>query len=531
MSRFSITNFARCGIFILAAHLIAGPVFALQDPSNPPATPSSVSDSLNPSGASVSPQQGTAPLTGLQPEVPRSGIARNFSEWTAQGGWVMYPIYMVFILGAGVIIYQFVRIYFDRRYTKPFIGFLERQLKDVVDDSEHREKVRGIWDAVAPHPKSELGRLLALLCDLWQRDPSAQVLQVEIDGHVGGIKEKYEMGRSFAVLLSDTAGALGLLGTVLGMYQTFMPGRLESSQVITGMGVALVTTIGGLIVSIVLNFMISWGHSAFYRHLEWIVERADLFRNRFGRGQSVSVVAPKIAGPVAAVPLAAASQPVAPPLAGRRIPASLRLLSAKHQSAEAGASLPKPLEVAVEDQNGRPIENLTVVFETNGSLITFDNGAGVKEVDTDFLGRAKTQARLGKMVGRHKVLARVNGEANLVEEFEIDSRPGAPDKITVLSGNLQIQPAGARLPEPLSVQLEDAHGNPVPEQTVMFEVIHNSGSLDQNKSRLEVHTDQNGVASIGFRLGDEPGANIVKAWVKGKTARKLEASFENLGKE
>ncbi|MBC6951987.1 hypothetical protein DWB58_29065, partial [candidate division KSB1 bacterium] len=181
--------------------------------------------------------------------------------------------------------------------------------------------------------------------------------------------------------------------------------------------------------------------------------------------------------------------------------------------------------------NGRPIENLTVVFETNGSLITFDNGAGVKEVDTDFLGRAKTQARLGKMVGRHKVLARVNGEANLVEEFEIDSRPGAPDKITVLSGNLQIQPAGARLPEPLSVQLEDAHGNPVPEQTVMFEVIHNSGSLDQNKSRLEVHTDQNGVASIGFRLGDEPGANIVKAWVKGKTARKLEASFENLGKE
>lgn len=527
MFRFSITNFARYGIFILAAHLIAGPVFALQDLSNPPATPPSASDSLNPSGASVSSPQSAAPITGIQPEVPRSGIARNFSEWTSQGGWVMFPIYAVFILGAGVIIYQFVRIYFDRRYTKPFIGFLERQLQEVVDDSEHRGKVREIWDAVAPHPKSELGKLLSRLCDLWQRDPSAQVLQVEIDGHVGGIKEKYEMGRSFAVLLSDTAGALGLLGTVLGMYQTFMPGRLESSQVITGMGVALVTTIGGLIVSIALNFMISWGHSAFYRHLEWIVERADLFRNRFGRGQTVSVVASKISSPV----VAATGQTAAPPLAGRRIPAFLRLLSAKHQSAEAGASLPKPLEVAVEDQNGRPIENLTVVFETNGSPITFDNGAGVKEVDTDFLGRAKTQARLGKLVGRHKILARVNGEANLVEEFEIDSRPGAPDKIKMLSGNLQIQPAGARLPEPLSVQLEDANGNPVPEQTVMFEVIHNSGSLDQNKSRLEVHTDQNGVASIGFRLGDEPGANIVKAWVKGKTARKLEASFESLGKE
>lgn len=527
MFRVSITNLARC-MLVWAILLITGPVFALQQET---ATPPASSPATNPQAPATQPAGGLTP-SGLQTEAPRGGIARNFSEWTTQGGWVMYPIYLVFILGTGVIIYQLVRIYFDKRHAKPIQAAIDRQLKDIAEEAEHPARVREIWETVAQHPRSELSRLLTLLCDLWQRDPSAQVLQVEIDGHVTGIKEKYEMGRSFAVLLSDTAGALGLLGTVWGMYQTFMPGKLESSQIISGMGVALVTTIGGLVVSIFLNFAISWAHSIFYRHLEWIVERADLFRNRFGRGQTVSVVAPKQAVPAAAVISEVAPvTSVAPPVAGRRIPTTLRVLSAKRQSAEAGASLPKPLEVAVEDQNGRPMENLAVIFESNGSPITFDNGANVKQVDTDFLGRAKTTIKLGTLVGSHKVLARVNGEANLVEEFEIETQPGPPDRLQVLSGNLLIQPAGTQMPEPLSLQLKDAHGNPVPEQTVMFEVVHNNGSLEQNKSRLEVHTDQEGIARVGFRLGETPGANIVRAWVKSKSTRRLEASFESLGKE
>ncbi|MDZ7267138.1 MAG: MotA/TolQ/ExbB proton channel family protein [candidate division KSB1 bacterium] len=444
----------------------------------------------------------------------------------------MYPIFLVFILGVSVIIYQLVRVYFDKRHAKPIQAAVDRQLREVTDETRHAAQVREIWETVAQHPRSELSRLLTRLCDLWQRDSGAPMLQLEIDGHINGMKEKYEIGRGFATLLSDTAGALGLLGTVLGMYETFMPGKLESSQIITGMGVALVTTIGGLVVSIFLNFAISWVHSIFYRHLEGIVERADLFRNRFGRGQTVSLTPPAQAVPAGAV-ISEVSPvtPIAAPAASRRIPTTLRLLSARRQAAEAGANLSKPLEVAVEDQHGRPIENLVVTFESNGSPVTFDNGTNVKEVSTDFLGRAKTAVKLGTLVGRHKVLARVNGEANLMEEFEIETQPGPPERLQILSGNLLIQPAGTQLPEPLSLQLLDAHGNPVPEQAVMFEVVHNNGSLDQNKARVEVHTDQEGIARVNFRLGEMPGANIVRAWVKSKNARRLEASFESLGKE
>jgi hypothetical protein len=249
-------------------------------------------------------------------------------------------------------------------------------------------------------------------------------------------------------------------------------------------------------------------------------------------GAPIAAVAapfPAVAGPVD-MPVAA-TVPEVKVAAPRRVPTSLKILSGNRQTVEAGANLPKALEVAVEDQYGKPMENFPVIFETNGSLITFDNGDTIKQVETDFLGRAKAQARLGKAVGQHKVIARVNGEANLFQEFEIESRPGAPDKLEVLSGHTQIGRPGASLSELLSLKLEDGCGNPVPDQAVIFEVIHNTGRLDHDKTRAEVHTDEEGVAAIGFRLGETAGANIVKAWVKSRSTRKLEASFESMGRE
>jgi biopolymer transport protein ExbB len=475
------------------------------------------------------------PLT-IEAETRRSlpgqgGIASNFSEWTAQGGWVMYPIYGILILGLGVIMYQFVRIFFDNRYAKPISATIEKKLgqKGAYDESEIEE----IWQLVRDHPKSKIAQLLDRLCELWQRNSSAEALQVEIDSFVKSIKERYEVGRSFAVLLSDTAGALGLLGTVLGMYQTFMPGQLESSQIISGMGVALVTTIGGLIVSIILNFGISWAHSTFHRHMEQVAERADLFRNRFGKSQAAFVPAQDArlqAGVFSVSPpnnnLAVKSTP--PP---SRIPCRLKILSGNHQVAAAGTTLPKALEVAVEDQHGKPMKNVTVTFEANGSMVSFDNGESVRQIDTDIIGRAKVQARLGKTLGKQKIIAHVNGETNLSEAFEVESRVGTPDKLYVLSGHLQTGQPGSHLPEPLRLKLEDACGNPVPDQAVLFEVTYNTGRLDRDKTRLEVKTNGEGVAAVGFRLGETSGVNIVKATVKPKGGRKLETSFESMGRE
>ncbi|MCI0692051.1 MotA/TolQ/ExbB proton channel family protein [candidate division KSB1 bacterium] len=484
---------------------------------------------------------GMAGQTATPAEAPKNGMATNFSQVTDQGGPVMYPIYGVFIVGLGVVIFQFVRIFFDRRYAKPIKTTIEKMM---VDEGGHtEEKIARIAQLTDQYGKSNLARLLGKLCDLWQRDPSAEALQVEIDGYVSSVKERYEIGRNFAILLSDTAGALGLLGTVLGMYITFMPGQLESSQIISGMGVALVTTISGLVVSIILNFAISWAHSTFHSHLESVTEFADEFRNRFGRGQAHAAGATikevrviekaALPGTPSEIGVAAFADGVDAEKVKRphREPAKIRILGGDKQVADAGAPLPKPLEIAVTDQYGDPMKNLTVMFETNGSLVTFDNNDAVKRVDTDIDGRAKVHARLGKLIGKYTIVARVNGKVNLSEQFEVESRPGAPEKVHVLSGHLQMAQAGVPLPEPLSLKLEDACGNPVPDQPVVFEVTYNSGRLERGKSRVEVHTDDEGIASVGFRLGETPGANIVKAISKSKGGRRLEVSFESMGKE
>ncbi|NUO82013.1 MotA/TolQ/ExbB proton channel family protein [candidate division KSB1 bacterium] len=504
-----ITNLARWFVVVFVLTVWAGPLFALQETSNP---------------AGQTTQQ-------IQPQ--SGGIAKDFSEWTDQGGWVMYPIYIDFILGLGILVYLVVRVYFDKHRAKATQQYVAMKLTEPVEDHGERARVEEILAEVVKDTKSSLGKLFAKLCELWRRDPSAEALQVEIKGELETQKEGYELGRNFAVLLSDTAGALGLLGTVLGMYETFMPGRLDSSQVIYGMGVALVTTIGGLIVSIFLNFGISYAQAVYLSHLSAIEEAADQFRYIFGKGQSAAVAA-TAAPQIIHVPMPAAMP--APNVevkmpSGQQVPSNLRILSGNRQVAEAGMTLPKALEVALEDEHGNPISNFPVVFEANGSLITFDNGEAMKQTATNSVGIAKVHARMGKLIGNHKIVARINGKARLQQEFELECRPGAPDKLVVLSGHLLNGKAGAVAPEPLSLRLEDAAGNPVPGQSVVFEVAYNNGRLERDKARVEVSTDEEGVASANFRFSENAGANIVKAVVKSKTTHKLETAFESMALE
>lgn len=505
MLRFRITNLARWLLIVLVT-VFSGMAFALQEPSSNPA------------------QQ-----TATQANKP-GGMATDFATWTAQGGWVMYPLYLVFMIGLGILVYLVVKVYFDKHRAKATQSFVIGKLKEPLREGEERARIEEIFAETAKDGKSTLGKLLTKLCDLWRRDPSAEALQVEIKGELETKKEGYELGRNFAVLLSDTAGALGLLGTVLGMYQTFMPGRLDASQVIYGMGVALVTTIGGLVVSILLNFGISYAQAVYLNHLSAIEELADQFRYIFGKGQSAALVTAAAAPQIIHVPVAAPPAEVKMPT-GQQVPSNLRILAGNRQVAEAGSNLPKALEVALEDENGHPISNFPVVFEADGSMITFDNGEAMKQTATNNVGIAKVHARMGKLLGKHKILARINGKARLEQEFELECRPGAPDKLVVLSGHLLSGKAGAAAPEPLSLRLEDAAGNPVPGQNVLFEVAYNSGRLERDKSRLEVSTDEEGVASVDFRFSENPGANIVKAVVKSKATRKLEASFESMAVE
>ncbi len=508
MLQVRITSLARWFVLLLVLFIIIGPAFALQTTSSP------------------------APQT--TPAQSGGGMATDFATWTKQGGWVMYPIYLDFMLGVGILVYLWIKVFFDKRRAKATKQFVAMKLTEPMEEHGARVRIDEIYGEISKDTKSTLGKLMNKLCELWRRDSSAEALQVEIKGELDTQKEGYELGRNFAVLLSDTAGALGLLGTVLGMYETFMPGRLDATQVIVGMGVALVTTIGGLIVSILLNFGISYAQAVYLNHLGEVGGLADQFRYLFGTGQASAAAtitaAPQIIHVPMPTPVAAPSVEMKMP-SGQQVPSNLRILAGNRQVAEAGSTLPKALEVALEDENGHPISNFPVVFEANGSMITFDNGESMKQTATNNVGIAKVHARMGKLIGNHKIVARINGKARLQQEFLLECRAGSPDKLTIVSGHLLNGKAGASAPEPLSLRLEDAAGNPVSGQAVLFEVAYNNGRLQRDKSRVEVNTDEEGVASVDFRYSEVAGVNVVKAVVKSKTARKLETAFESMALE
>ncbi|PTM14701.1 MAG: hypothetical protein DA443_04385, partial [Bacteroidetes bacterium] len=74
--------------------------------------------------------------------------------------------------------------------------------------------------------------------------------------------------------------ALGLLGTVWGMFMVFSSGSLDKDTILAGMGVALLTTLLGLVVSITLNFFSTLIQGYFSGHLENVVQKADELRFR-----------------------------------------------------------------------------------------------------------------------------------------------------------------------------------------------------------------------------------------------------------
>ena len=71
-----------------------------------------------------------------------------------------------------------------------------------------------------------------------------------------------ESGLGWIQLFIAVAPSLGFLGTVIGMIQAFdaieVAGDISPNIVAGGMKVALITTVGGLVVAIILQFIYSY---------------------------------------------------------------------------------------------------------------------------------------------------------------------------------------------------------------------------------------------------------------------------------
>ncbi|HUR94057.1 MAG TPA: Ig-like domain repeat protein [Gemmatimonadales bacterium] len=184
--------------------------------------------------------------------------------------------------------------------------------------------------------------------------------------------------------------------------------------------------------------------------------------------------------------------------------ALLQLVSGDNQSAAVGSALPESLVVRVTDQLLNPVAGVQVDWSVGGG-----GSISPASVVTGADGLAAAERVLGSTSGTQTALAS-SGFLTPVT-FTHTADPANPTALILVSGDAQIGSAGAPLPAPLVVRLEDGDGNGVGGKSISWVVATGGGSV----APATATTNPNGFAETQWTLGPGSGSNLLNAVFSG----------------
>lgn len=193
------------------------------------------------------------------------------SIWTLlqQAGGIRFPIYGILVIGLLLIFAKVFELLQDQKNQK--------RLEDVGVSQLSLEEIR---NEVSTSSGFMLSFIMAKLLNVFANNQNTDYLHDEISTYNQIKQDEFATFKQRIDFLSDTAGALGLLGTVWGMFLVFSTGSSEKETILIGMGVALMSTLLGLVVSIILNFFTTLTQGFFTKHLQKVLDKADELRFR-----------------------------------------------------------------------------------------------------------------------------------------------------------------------------------------------------------------------------------------------------------
>ena len=202
-----------------------------------------------------------------------------------------------------------------------------------------------------------------------------------------------------------------------------------------------------------------------------------------------------------------------------RDPYQMVLSSGDGQQVQVSSLTPEPLVVKITDEYSNPIPNHPVRFTLLTEGMSFDGVSGQQvDVLTDNSGLASIRVRLGTVAlyDYYKVMieSQYSGQSlqGSPSEFKISGLPGPAATAVKLTEDGLIGTIGEILPQPLQIKITDVYGNVIPDYSVDWSVVQGGGSLD-GATVLSKPTDERGLSSVSFRLGNQAGTlnQIVKA--------------------
>lgn len=183
-------------------------------------------------------------LSGTGEEVPlHQALKTNFIEG---GPGFMSLIILCLIIGLALCIERILYLTFSKINTKKLVEKIEKALAD-----GGIEKAKDVCRNT-PGPVASI-----FYQGLLRYDQGIDVVEKTVVSYGSVQMSEMESGLSWISLFIALAPSLGFLGTVIGMIQAFdaiqAAGDISPNIVAGGMKVALITTVGGLIVAMILQ--------------------------------------------------------------------------------------------------------------------------------------------------------------------------------------------------------------------------------------------------------------------------------------
>ena len=197
----------------------------------------------------AAPANDLAALTGNAPEVP---LHQQLKTKFIEGGpmW-MAPIALVLVLGLALSIERILYLTFAKTNTKKLVANVEAALAN------------GGVEAAKDVCRNTRGPVASIFYQgLLRYDEGIDVVEKTIVSYGSVQMNLMENGMTWISLFIALAPSLGFLGTVVGMIQAFdaiqAAGDISPNVVAGGMKVALITTVFGLIVAMILQVFFNY---------------------------------------------------------------------------------------------------------------------------------------------------------------------------------------------------------------------------------------------------------------------------------
>ena len=197
----------------------------------------------------AAPANDLAALTGNAPEIPLHQQLKT--KFIAGGPMWMAPIALVLVLGLALSIERILYLTFAKTNTKKLVANVEAALAN------------GGVEAAKDVCRNTRGPVASIFYQgLLRYDEGIDVVEKTIVSYGSVQMNLMENGMTWISLFIALAPSLGFLGTVVGMIAAFdaiqAAGDISPNVVAGGMKVALITTVFGLIVAMILQVFFNY---------------------------------------------------------------------------------------------------------------------------------------------------------------------------------------------------------------------------------------------------------------------------------